>query len=80
MNSHKDTINTLVNDGEYLFSGGRDGIVKAWKQDFKNGNGEIKCFTEFEGNSGCSSVNALCTVQGNLVASANSDRSIRIWR
>ena len=31
MNAHSDQINCLENDGSFVYSGSRDGIVKVWK-------------------------------------------------
>lgn len=43
MNAHADQINCLENDGQFVYSGSRDGIVKVWKQDFKTADGDLKC-------------------------------------
>jgi WD40 repeat protein len=84
MNAHSDQINCLESDAvaANLYSGNRNGIIKVWQQDAEE-DGDLKCVAQLDGNATQASVNALCKLDcryGIAVASANTDKSIRIWQ
>jgi|LauGreDrversion4_2_1035121.scaffolds.fasta_scaffold346758_1 WD40 repeat protein len=80
-NAHTDQINCLVSDSTSVFSGGKDGYIKVWRQD--DIAGDLRCHASLDGNATRTSVNDLTLLDarfGQAVASAGIDKSIRIWQ
>lgn len=78
LNAHGDWINSLESDheGKYLFSGGKEGVVKVWnaKQNKMVCTAALSC-------SG--SVNSICKLDaqfGKTIACGTSDKTIKMWR
>jgi WD40 repeat protein len=79
-NAHSDQINCLASDAVHLYSGSKDGVFKVWRSQEPS---DLLCVAKLDGNATQSSVNALTVLDsrfGVAVATANSDRSLRIWQ
>lgn len=76
--AHQDWVNTLESDfeGNYLYSGGKEGVVKIWK----NQNDSLACKSVFACNS---SVNSICRLDqqfGKMFVCGTSDKQIKMFK
>ena len=83
MNAHSDIITSLdsLSGTNQIYSGSKDGFVKVWTQQ-EGALADLRCLAKLEGNSTLSSVNSVCAIENTLdqvFATANHDKSIRIW-
>lgn len=71
---HVGGVNAIdVGDKDVLYSGGRDGTVRAWDLS----GGMPSCTRTFEGHAGW--VNDVARVTQTHLASASSDHTVRLW-
>ncbi|KAJ2472879.1 hypothetical protein IWW56_006071, partial [Coemansia sp. RSA 2131] len=74
---HVSGANALALDTEILFSGGRDGVVKAWNVD---ANGSVPTTQRGEQTVHADWVNDIVAVNGGQTAvTASSDMTVRAW-
>eukprot|EP00742_Colponemidia_sp_Colp-10_P010914 GILJ01012048.1.p1 GENE.GILJ01012048.1~~GILJ01012048.1.p1 ORF type:complete len:2113 (+),score=435.57 GILJ01012048.1:1-6339(+) len=83
LNAHQDWVNALAvsGDGQELFSGSKDGLIRIWKTQ-TDSDAALECVADLKGHA--SSVNALsmsrCSSGQQFLVSASNDKTVRIWR
>lgn len=70
--AHSHSVFTAIADAQYLYSGGRDALLKIWSNP-----SEASCIEEIKAHQG--TVNSLCFF-GDWLISAGRDKLLRVWQ